>query len=420
MKQIALLTLKSTRNRKFTIFLTVLSIGLSVCLLLGVERIRTESRASFMNTISDTDLIVGARSGPIQLLLYSVFRIGHATNNISWQSYQEIAEFPDVSWTIPISLGDSHKGYRVMGTSKAYFEHFRYGRKQSLQFKNGGVFDDLYDAVIGSEVAAKLGYDIGNSVVISHGAGDVSFIEHDDKPFKVVGILTPTGTPADQTIHVSLGGIEAIHIGWADGSAPSGLTISAAHARRLNLTPKTITAFLVKLNSPIATFKTQRAINQYKAEPLSAILPGVALQQLWELIGIAEKALIAVSVFVVVVGLFGMLTALMTSLNERRREMAILRSVGARPIHVFSLIIAEAILVTLLGIGVGVVLLYGLLVVAQPLLITQFGLFITISFLSLYEIMLIGLVLKAGVLAGIIPGWRIYRYSLNDGMTIKT
>ena len=206
---------------------------------------------------------------------------------------------------------------------------------------------------MGAEVARKLGYALGNSIVLSHGAGEVSFVKHDDKPFTVVGILAPTGTPVDQTIHVSLGSIEAIHVDWKEGAPVAGMRISAEQARRLKLTPKAITAFLVKLQSPIATFKVQREINQYREEPLTAILPGVALQQLWQLVGVAEKALMVVSAFVVVVGLFGMLTTLMTSLNERRREMAILRSVGARPAHVFSLIIGEAILVTALGIIVG-------------------------------------------------------------------
>jgi putative ABC transport system permease protein len=420
MRNILLLALKSLRNRKFTVCLTIISIGLSVALLLGVERIRTESRNSFTNTISGTDLVVGARSGPIQLLLYSIFRIGYATNNISWESYQDIAGLPSVSWTVPISLGDSHRGYRVMGTTGDYFIHFRYGNKQNLRLDKGVEFNDLYEAVLGAEVARKLGYSLGDSIILSHGAGEVSFVKHEDKPFTVVGILAPTGTPVDQTIHVNLESIEAIHIDWKQGAPMAGVHITADQARRLKLTPKAITAFLVKLQSPIATFKVQRAINEYSEEPLTAILPGVALQQLWQLVGVAEKALMAVSGFVVIVGLFGMLTTLMTSLNERRREMAILRSVGARPAHVFSLIIGEAILVTVLAIVVGIVLLYALLAIAQPLLVAQYGLYINISFFSNYELLLLAIVLLSGIVAGIIPGWKIYRYSLNDGMTIKT
>lgn len=420
MKNICMLALKSLRNRKFTVGLTVLSIAMSVTLLLGVERLRTESKTSFTNTISGSDLVVGARSSPVQLLLYSVFRIGNATNNISYQSYQEISQNPAVIWTIPISLGDSHKGYRVMGTTVDYFKHYRYGNKAKLNLGKGKPFSDLYDAVLGAEVARKLGYVIDEKIILSHGAGEVALLQHSDKPFTIVGILAPTGTPVDQTIHVSLEAIEAIHIGWKGGVPASGVNISPDQTRRLKFTPKTITAFLLKLHSPIATFKVQRLINNYRDEPLTAILPGVALQQLWKLLGVVEKALLAISGFVVSAGLFGMLTTLMTSLNERRREMAILRSIGARPLHIFSLIIGEAALLTTFGIFLGSLFLYTLLIIAKPILLSSLGIDITISFYSNYELLLIGLIFAAGLVSGLIPGIKIYLHSLNDGMTIKT
>ena len=413
------LAIKSLRNRKFTTILTVVSIALSVTLLLGVERIRKETRTSFANTISGTDLIVGARRGPVQLLLYSVFRIGNATNNISWESYQEIARNPNIKWTIPISLGDSHQGYRVMGTNSDYFKFFRFAGGHPLQMSGGRVFEGVFDAVLGAEVAQSLDYHVGDPIVIAHGAGEISLIKHDDKPFKVVGILKKTGTPVDRTIHVLLQGTEAIHIDWKEGAPIPGISISSDKVLTMDLTPRAITAFFVGLKSRIAAFSVQRLVNEYPQEPLLAILPGVALQELWDLIGVAEKALFAVSGFVVVVGLSGMLIALMTSLNERRREMAILRSVGARPLHVFSLIVGESAMLTFVGVIAGVGLLYGLLFVSQPIIISRFGLFIAFGGLSTYELILMGVVCLAGCLIGTIPGYQIYRYSLADGMTIR-
>ncbi len=390
-----------------------------VTLLLGVERIRTEARSSFTNTISGTDLIVGARSGPVQLLLYSVFRIGNATNNISWKSYQQIAGNPNIKWTIPISLGDSHRGYRVMGTNSDYFEYLRFAGGRQPEIAEGRIFKGIFDAVLGADVAKALQYRIGNSIILAHGAGAVSFIKHDDKPFKVVGILRKTGTPVDRTVHVSLEGIEAIHIDWKGGAPVPGMSIPPEKVLEMDLSPKTITAFYVGLKSRIAAFGVQRSINKYPREPLLAILPGVALQELWDLIGVAEKALLAVSGLVVAVGLSGMLLALMTSLNERRREMAILRSVGARPLHVFSLIVGESVMLTMAGVAGGVGLLYGLLFVGQPLIVSAFGLYIAIGGFSSYEAILMGFVCLAGLLIGMIPGYRIYRYSLADGMTVR-
>src|SRR6056297_1474245 len=150
----------SLMARALTVGMTVLAIALSVALFLGVEKVRTGAKASFADTISGTDLIVGARSGSVQLLLYSVFRIGNATNNVTWESYQDIANRPEVDWIVPISLGDSHRQFRVMGTTQAFFEHYKYRGGRSLQVGDGHGLSDLYDAVIGAEVAATLGYSV--------------------------------------------------------------------------------------------------------------------------------------------------------------------------------------------------------------------------------------------------------------------
>ncbi|UTZ40196.1 ABC transporter permease [Vibrio campbellii] len=409
---------KSLMNRKATAILTIMTVAISVVLLLGVERIRTQAKDSFANTISGTDLIVGGRSGQVNLLLYSVFRIGNATNNIDWKSYQEFANHRAVDWAIPISLGDSHKGFRVMGTNHSYFEHYKYGSKQPLTFSEGREFKGLFETVLGSDVAKQLGYKIGSEIIIAHGISDVGFSRHDNLPFKVVGILAPTGTPVDKTVHVSLEAIEAIHVGWESG-ARLGPTPSAADLKARDFQPKQITAMLVGLKSRIQTFALQRQINTYPKEPLSAIMPGVALHELWGMMSVAEQALMAVSGFVVVAGLLGMLSSLLTSLQERRREMAILRAMGARPKHVFSLLISEASLLTFAGIITGVAGLYSILALLQPIIQQSYGIHLTLTALSPYEWMLLGFVQCAGIVIGFIPAFRAYRQSLSDGMTIR-
>jgi len=415
------LALASLNNRRFTALLTVFAIALSVCLLLAVERVRNETRASFASTISGTDLVVGARSGSVNLLLYSVFRIGNATNNIRWDSYQRFAEHPRVAWVIPISLGDSHRGYRVMGTNTAYFEHYRYGRKQPLLLADGRAFEsDPFEVVLGAEVASALGYKLDDSIVLAHGVARVSLVQHDDKPFRVVGVLQRTGTPVDRTLHISLAGMEALHVDWQNGMPARGAgRVDAEQARALDLQPQQITAVLLGLNSKIATFTLQREINQYRGEPLLAILPGVALQELWSLMGTAEKALFVVSLFVVLTGLIGMLTAILTSLNERRREMAILRSVGARPWHIAALLIIEAFGLALAGTLLGLALLYIAIAIAQSPLQSLYGLYLPLAWPSAYEWGLLGAILLAALLMGSVPAWRAYRQSLADGLSIR-
>ncbi|WP_346338144.1 ABC transporter permease [Vibrio parahaemolyticus] len=418
MSAVIKLAWKSLMNRKATAVLTIMTVAISVILLLGVERIRTQAKDSFANTISGTDLIVGGRSGQVNLLLYSVFRIGNATNNIDWKSYQEFSQHRAIDWAIPISLGDSHKGFRVMGTNHSYFEHYKYGSKQPLTFSKGKEFNGLFETVLGSDVAKQLGYQIGSEIIIAHGISDVGFSRHDKLPFKVVGILAPTGTPIDKTVHVSLEAIEAIHVGWESG-ARLGPTPDAKVLQERDFQPKQITAMLVGLKSRIQTFALQRQINNYPKEPLSAIMPGVALHELWGMMSVAEQALMAVSGFVVIAGLLGMLSSLLTSLQERRREMAILRAMGARPRHVFSLLISEASLLTAAGIVTGVLGLYAILALLQPLIQQHYGINITLSTLSAYEWMLLSFVQCAGIVIGFIPAFRAYRQSLSDGMTIR-
>ncbi|PSW00894.1 ABC transporter permease [Photobacterium lipolyticum] len=418
MSAILRLAWQSLANRKTTALLTLLTVAISVTLLLGVERVRTQAKASFANTISGTDLIVGSRSGQVNLLLYSVFRIGNATNNIDWQSYQEISQHRAVKWAIPISLGDSHRGFRVIGTDQTYFEHYQYGNKQPLSLSKGRPFSNLFETVLGAEVAKKLNYQLDDDIVIAHGISDKAFNRHDNLPFKIVGILAPTGTPVDRSVHVSLAAIEAIHVGWESG-ARLGNTPDAINFANHQFEPQQITAAILGLQSKIQTFALQRYINTYKKEPLSAIMPGIALHELWGMMSVAEQALLVVSVFVVVSGLLGMLTSLLTSLNERRREMAILRAMGARPGHIFFLLVSEATVLTTVGIVIGTVLLFCILLVLQPLIQQQFGLYIAITALTSHELSLLGLIQIAGILVGSIPAVRAYRHSLADGMTIR-
>ena len=413
------LTWRSLWNRRVSVILTLLSIAISVSLLLGVDYIRKEAKSSFLSTISGTDLVVGARSGPVQLLLYSVFRIGNATNNITWHNYKELASNDRVAWTIPLSLGDSHKGYRVLGTNQDYFKYYRYANKQPLALATGETFDGVYGAVLGAEVAKQLGYTVGSSIVLAHGAGATSFSEHTNKPFTVTGILKPTGTPIDRTVHVSLEGIEAIHIDWKAGSPVAGFEISAEKAARMNLEPEAITAFLVGLKSRAATFRVQREINEFKDEPLLAVVPGVALAELWQSIGQFETVLRIITIFVLVAGLLGMLTTLLSTLNERRREMAILRAVGAYPWQVFVLFLLEALIIVVLGCALGCAFVFGGVLLAQPWVVSEYGLHLNTWILSADDAVLLLMVTVLAVIFSTLPALIAYKRTLQDGLTVK-
>jgi putative ABC transport system permease protein len=415
---------KSALNRRGTLMLVVLSIALATALLLSLERLRTDIRGSFSQSVSGTDLVVGARTSPVQLMLYAVFRVGGATNNIRMDSVKAIAEHRAVAWVVPLSLGDSHRGRPVLGTTAAYFERFLYGDKQGLVLAQGRAFadnlDGLYEAVIGAEVADSLGYTLGRKIVLAHGGSEVMSQEHADKPFTVVGILARTGTPVDRTVHVSLKAIEAIHLDWAGGAPLPGMKIPAEQARKFDLEPKQVTAALVGLKNRVAVFNVQRFVAGYEGEALLAVLPGVALDELWGLVGPGEQALLAISALVAVVSLASLVAVVLAGLNERRRELAVLRAVGAGPRHVLLLLAAEGALVTLAGALLGALAAGAAVLLAGPLLQQRFGITLQAGLPTAAQWGLFGAVLLAGMLASLVPGWRAYRLSLADGLSPRT
>lgn len=406
---LAKLALQSLLDRKGSAMLSLLAMTVSVFVLLAVEHIRHQAKDNFSNTVSGVDLIVGARTGNINLLLYSVFRIGSPTNNIRWQTYENITSNKLVKWAIPISLGDSHKGYRVLGTTQDYFEYFSYGKKNRLEFDQGHQFDQLFDVVLGAEVANKLGYSLGDKVALAHGIATTSFSMHDDRPFTVVGILAATGTPVDQTLHVSLKGIEAIHIDWQHGVKVANTELTQSDLEKVDLQPKSITAFMLGLSSKMATFQVQRSINEYASEPVVAILPGVALSELWRMIGVLENTLLLVSILVFIAACLGVSSMLLASIRERRHEIQLLRIIGAPPYFLFLLIELEALLITLLGCLLGAALLMACLALLQGYLVAEYGIYIASNILTKHSGYLLMSIIMASIVVAIIPSLSGYR-----------
>ena len=475
------LAFKSLLNRKLTFFITLFSIAISVTLLLGVQTLKTETNSSFMKSISGTDLIIGSRGASSQLLLSSVFHIGNTTNTIKYNTYQQISQSPAVDWAVPISLGDSHHGYTVMATDLTFFEHFSYANKQQLSVQSGEIDDDIFAVVIGAAVAEKLNYKIGDQIIVTHGGGEIEGHHHDNIPYYISAILTPSFTAIDQTLIISLEAMEAMHVDNKGnfGALPGEIILAATHSahedhedhedadheqhqnqavhsehedhqdadheqhqnqavhsehedhevhkdtqeqritRLLKIKPKNINAIFVGLTSPQAILGMQNYVNNFQAEPLSAIIPAVALQELWQFFNLAEVALNIVTVFVVLVSLLGMLSIILMSLNERRREMAILRSVGARPAHIFGLIIGEAGFVCFAGILLGIGLLYMLLFLLQSPLATYYGFYLDINMLTSNDFIILAIIQISALAIALIPGSLIYKYSLSDGMNIK-
>ena len=405
------IVLKSLQDRKGSVLLTLMAMTISIFVILGVEHIRQQTKKSFESTLSDTDLVIGSRSGSLNLLLYSVFRIGSPTNNINWNSFKTISRDSKVDWAIPLSLGDSHKGFPVLGTNSDYFKYLRYGQKKTLEFKTGKPFEQIFDVVIGSEIAKQLKYNIGDKIVLSHGIHKQSLQQHDEYPFQIVGILKPTGTPVDRTVHIQLEGMEVIHVGWQNGVQVFKNKIPKKQFLNSGVEPKSITAILVGLKSKLATFSFQRTINNFADEPLLAILPGVALSELWQMMSLLEKSLLLVASLVFVSACFGVSAVLLNSIRERKEEIRLLRIIGASPPFIFALIETETLVITLTATVLATILLTATLIGAEGYIVAHYGIQVS-RFMELTSYSwVVAIVLMLTIIAGLVPGWAAYQES---------
>lgn len=378
---------KSLLYRRGAVVLTVAAITVSVFTLLGTEHIRQAAKKSFSSTVSGVDLIVGPRTSDVNLLLTTVFRIGNPSQNMSWLSYRELAEHKNVEWAIPISLGDSHRGFRVVGTEAQFFTRFQYGQSRHLRFIEGQAFSKIYNVVLGSQVANKLNYQLNDKLILAHGLSTTSFQKHDKYPFRVVGILAPTGTPVDNALYVNLAGLEAIH------QPVKSQTNELEDPKHLE--PTSISAALVGLTSKLVTFKIQREINESNAEPLTAILPGVALTQLWQMSRGLESTLGLMAQLILFASLLGLSAMLFATLRERRFELAVMRTLGAGAPTIFFLIQFESLCVAVLGILFGGSLLVCVVAIANPWIVAEYGIDIGLAGIT-FEYLLIPLYVLCG------------------------
>ena len=402
---------QSLVSRRKTVLLTLLSLVVSISVLISVEHIRVQAKDSFNRTISGVDLIVGAPSGELNLLLYSIFRMGSPTNNIRYDSFIMLQAHESVAWAVPISLGDSHRGFRVMGTNADYFNYFKYGNNRSLAMSSGSVFDGPFDTVIGADVAKTLGYQQGDKIVIAHGVGSTSFVNHDTAPFTIVGILAPTGTPIDKTVHVSLSAIEAIHL------TPRKLTELVDNPNAQLPQPDTVTSVMLGLNSKFATFTLQRQLNNYQNDRLMAVLPGVAMAQLWQLMASVENVLQIIGYLVLLASLFGLATMLLATMNERQKEIAVLRILGASPMLIVSLVILEALIITILAIVCSVAVVTLSLVLLESWLTAEYGLFLTSNIFSMDMLILFAIIILATLVTAFLPGIEAYKKALHSQLS---
>ena len=431
------IAIESLKRRKTTAILTLLSITISISLLLCVDIIRTQVKTSFTRTVSGVDLIVGAPSGQLNLLLSSVFNIGTPTKGIEYKSIAALQSNKQVSWLIPLSLGDTHRGFRVVGTTNSFFDHFKYGDMQSLEMAAGSAFTQPLSTVVGADIAKSLGYKVGDKIIISHGLGSVSFNNHDDHPFTISGILKKTGTPVDKAVYVTLQGLEEAHTG--PKHSPTSM-LGRKSADKANehehehdehtkehaaynseaYTPESVSVVMLGLKHRVTALQLQYQINQSKKEPLMAILPGMALAELWQIMGNVESLLLGLSGLIVICALIGLATMLLATMRERYQEIAVLRTIGAGPFTLLLLIQIEAMLLTIVSAALSLGLVAGLMSALKPWLSSAYGLFLSSPLFGQSSVIIILLILGCTYLVSLFPAVAAYRRGLHAGLNANS
>jgi putative ABC transport system permease protein len=409
------LLLKSMRSRIVPTLLVTISLMASMVLLLSIERIQQGTEEGFNQSISGVDAIIGPRSSSLELVLYTVFHLGRPINNITTKTIEDIKLRSDIDWLVPIALGDSHRGFRVVATESNYFQHIKYANNQPLSFSKGVAFTELSEAVLGSDVAEKLNYSVGSEIRITHGSIESIGSRHDDFSFKVTGVLKKTGTPIDQAVFLDLKGYELLHLGWKSGKKIFSLNdIDLSSLPDDALSPKTITAAFVGLKSKLTLFNFSKSIREYPREAISAVIPGIALSELWSIVGLVDKGFQLLSWIIIAISLIAMVTLIIASLDNRKQEMTIYRANGASPKFLAAIVVYESLVIGLTAIIGAIILVTIVTYFATNQLSLTLGILPSFQWISMDEIKVFIIILLAGMLSSLIPAAMVFRKNLHQ------
>lgn len=423
---------RSIQQRALSSSLTALSMALGVALVISVLVIHGVIRRSFDKGAEGFDLIVGAKGGKLQLVLNTVYHLSTPVENVPWHYYKEFrpgGRFAgQVKVAIPYCLGDNYQGYRVVGTISELFET-EYAQDERYAFHSGRNFEDghFFEAVIGYLAARNTGLKVGDEFFPTHGIAEGKLHDHD--PFKVVGVLAPTGTPNDRAVFVNMEGFylleghaKPLAAGQATGqpAAPVQSPRVDEHGHRqpapLPEEQREVTAILVRTANPLVNASLPRTINK---EPYAqAVLPIREIRTLFDgVVGNIQGVLLFLAVLIVIVAGIGIMVSIYNSMSSRHREIAIMRSLGASRGTVLTIVLLESILLSLGGGVLGMVLGHGLIGALNPLIVAQTGVSIGLLQFDGWELVLIpGLGLLAS-LVGFLPALAAYRTNVSKALT---
>ena len=325
-----LIVSRSLRQHLLSTIITALSIALAGGLLLSVWTIKEQSQATFTRVNIGFDAVLGARGSKLELVLNSIFHLEASPGNISESDYNDVRRQPAVKLAIPIAVGDNLRGFRIVGTIPEFFTGVEYAPGQKFAFRAGHGFDpEAKEAVVGSFAAAQLGLKVGDTFHPFHGLAYNPKEQHADT-YAVTGVLAPSNTPADKVVWIPLHGLQTM-----SGHDPRAAT--------------DVSAVLIQLRAPSAGFRLDLLYNKQGNRLTFAYPIGAIIADLFSKIGWFDQVLTLIAYLVALVSSAGVLVAIYNSMSARRRDIAILRSLGARRSTVFGAIVFEAAAIGLFG-----------------------------------------------------------------------
>ncbi len=406
LKNLFFLVKRSMKQHALSTVITVMSVGLATGLTMAVFSIQYQTRGAFTGGRVGYDAVLGARGSQLQLVLNAVYQLETSPGNIPWTLYEEVKNDPRVELAVPYAVGDNYYGYRIVGTTNDIFTRFEYQKDKHLEVEPGGrVFDPAKkEAVIGSFVARKLGLGVGSTFKPFHGLYFDPNMQHEEV-FQIVGVLKPTNTPSDRVLWIPIDDVYRMkgHVLRGTGTeytAKEGVEIPDAN--------KEVSAVMLKFYSPQAGFMLDQTINRQGKVATLAWPIGKVMAELFDKMGWVTKILTLVAYLVMLVAAASILSSLYNTLNERRREFAILRSLGARRTTVFSAIVLEATAIAGLGSLVGYVIYLALFAVAALVVREQTGVVLEVFQFHISLLFVPVCMTVLGALSGLVPALKAY------------
>ncbi len=396
------LSFKSIVSRPLSTLLSWLLLTFGVVVIVLILQVSSQLEQEISRNTAGINLVVGAKGSPLQLILSCIFHVDFPTGNISLADADRLSKNRLIERAIPLSLGDSHAGYRIVGTTPAYGELYK------AKLQSGNWFSSELEAVVGADVARELGWSLGSTFQSQHGL-DKEGDAHGDHAFRVVGILEKNGSVLDRLTLVNMESIWHVH-DHEEETGGESITLSKLgfNVRQTDLETKEITAMLLTYKSPMAAVTLPRQVNEIA--DFQAASPAYESARLFNILGVGVQVLNGLGMLIILISAISVLIALLNSLKDRKYDMAIMRSMGATRTRIFVLILIEGVLIAAVGGVSGVLIAHGILHVL-PFFITDLN---PIPFYVVEEewLVLAGSLL-IGVLAAIVPAMLAYKTDIS-------